>query len=139
MRRTTNSLQELEQFVDRMWERLESQGAYRMESLPVDIAETDDAFVVTADVPGCERDDLEVRLLDPQTLQITMDHSEHVDERDDRYIRQERRHRTASRTLELPGMIDEDEVTAEFRHGVLTVRLPRSAAHETGTDIEISE
>lgn len=139
MRGTTNSLQELEQLVDRMWERLESQGSYRMEPLAVDIADSDDGYEVTVDVPGCEREDLEVRLLDPQTLQISMEHDEHVDDRGDRYIVQERRHQSATRTLELPTPVDEDGVTARFERGVLTVRLPRTAEQRTGTDIEISE
>ncbi|WP_440991879.1 Hsp20/alpha crystallin family protein [Haloarchaeobius baliensis] len=138
MRGTTTSLQDLEQLVDRLRERLESQEGLRMEAIPVDIAETDDSYVVTADVPGCDREDLAVRLLDPQTLQIAMDHREHHEERGDRYIRQEREHRSASRTLELPATVDEDDVTARFERGVLTVRLPRSTAQQSGTDIEIS-
>lgn len=138
MRGTTTTLQELEQLVDRMWERLEAQGSYRMEPLAVDIAETDDGYEVTVDVPGCEREDLEVRLLDPQTLQISMAHDEHVDDRGDRYIVQERRHQSATRTLELPTQVDENDVSARFERGVLTVRLHRAAEHRTGTDIEIT-
>ena len=138
MRGPTNSLQDIEQLVDRMRERLESQEGFRMEAIPVDLAETDDGYVVTADVPGCDREDLAVRLLDPQTLQIAMEHEEHSEERGDRYIRQERAHRSASRTLELPATVEEGDVTATFERGVLTVRLPRSTEQRAGTDIEIS-
>lgn len=138
MRGTSNSLQELEQLIDRMWERFETEGV--VGDLPVDVVESDGAFVVTADMPGCERGDIRVRLLDPRTLRISMDREEVVDERDERYVLHERRRHSASRRLHLPAPVYESGVNARFRNGVLTVTLPRSETEaEEGTSIAISE
>lgn len=135
MRGTTDSLADLERLVDRMRERLESQGSY----LAVDVTESDSGFTVTADLPGCDREDVEVRLLDATTLAIATHADERSDSAAEGYVVRERRHRSTSRTVSLPAPVDESAVGARFSNGVLTVELPYAEGHRTGTHIEIAE
>lgn len=102
----------------------------------VDLSETDDAFIVTADLPGFERDDIEVRVRDT-TLHLRARHdSESEESEDEQYLRRERSRRSVSRTVRLPGGIDPDAAEATFNNGVLTIRLPKND-HEDGHRVEI--
>jgi HSP20 family protein len=111
----------------------------------VDIAEYDDELVVMADLPGYDREDIDVRAADGR-LTITAERDEMV--RDDgdaagndagRYLRRERRHESVTRTIDLPSSVVEAEADATYRHGVLTVTLPKVAEdtdHGHRIDIE---
>ena len=101
----------------------------------LDLADRGDAFVVTVDVPGYERDDLDVRLRG-DALAISGDRDRSVEEREvpdeadadepeRTYIRRERGMQSFSRQLQLPEPVETDEVTATVNNGVLTVRLPK--------------
>jgi len=99
----------------------------------IDLAERDDEFVVTADLPGFEKDDIGVSLRGDQ-LRIDAEHEEAREEGDEdeegRYIRKERRHQSVSRSISLPGDVDDESVSAQFHNGVLTVTLPKRSADE---------
>ncbi|WP_435102688.1 Hsp20/alpha crystallin family protein [Halarchaeum sp. P4] len=91
----------------------------------VDVEETDEEFVVTVDLPGFEKEDVDVRVQD-QTLAISAEHTEESEaegEEEGQYIRRERSSRSFSRRLNLPEPIDEDDVAATMKNGVLTVTL----------------
>lgn len=99
------------------------------ESMAMDLVERDDEYVVTVDLPGFEREDIDVRVTD-QTLKIEAEREQAVDEEDAAYIRHERKHRTASRSIRLPDAVDKDGVSAKMRNGVLTVTIPRLEVEE---------
>ena len=103
-------------------------------SVPVDVVDTGEAVVVTADLPGYAPDDIEVTV-DDGTLVLRATR-ETATEAGDRYVRQERERR-ASRRLSLPAPVVEDEASASYDGGVLTVRLPRRDADDDGHQIEI--
>ncbi|MEA5409844.1 Hsp20/alpha crystallin family protein [Haloarculaceae archaeon H-GB2-1] len=105
------------------------------ESMAIDLVEHDDEFVVTADLPGFEREDVEIRMTD-HTLRIDASHEESIDEEDEEYIRHERRQQSVRRSIRLPGEVDTDNVTATMQNGVLTLTLPRRES-EKGHTIEI--
>jgi HSP20 family protein len=145
-----NPFEEIEEMMNRMSRQFEeSMGGADWRELAggrggtaVDVAERDDEYVVTADLPGFEKDDIEVSLRDDQ-LSIEADHeeaSETGDESDEgRYIRRERRHRSVGRSVGLPGDVDEERVSAGFQNGVLTVTLPKASADEGDShNIDIS-
>ena len=127
-----NPFDEIEQFFgrtpfgsDRMWGR-------EMRTADVDVAEYDDEFVVMADLPGYDREQIDVRATDGQlTIRAERD-TEHEDT-DRRYLRQERRHESVTRAIDLPGSVVENDATATFHNGVLTVTLPKATAVD-GTD-----
>ena len=92
---------------------------------PVDLHETADAYVLTAEIPGLTRDDLDIQFHDTRlTLSgVRRDRRSESDE----YHRIERGHGSFSRTFQLPLPVDADRITADLRDGVLTVICPKSA------------
>jgi HSP20 family protein len=144
----SNPFEELERLFERMsrqfddatrtWEAEGPFGGWRteMESVSIDLADTDDEFVVTADLPGFERDDVDIRVTD-HTLRIEADREEATEEHEAEYLRRERRHESVRRSIRLPDEVDKDAVTATMKNGVLTVTLPRLAVEEARSiDIE---
>ncbi|MDG5777076.1 archaeal heat shock protein Hsp14 [Haloarculaceae archaeon H-GB11] len=143
----SNPFEEMERLFERMSRqfeeashKLESESplgglASGGESMAIDLVEHDDEFVVTADLPGFEREDVEIRMTD-HTLRIDASHEESIDEEDEEYIRHERRQQSVRRSIRLPGEVDTDNVTATMQNGVLTLTLPRRES-EKGHTIEI--
>ena len=90
----------------------------------VDIQETPDQYIVTAEVPGMSRDDLDIRVHDGR---ITIAGVRRERPRQcEQYHRVERGHGSFSRTFSLPVPVDSDRVTADLRDGVLTVTCPKA-------------
>lgn len=148
MRRQTNPFGELERLLERLEENLEEAArkwdAGRFEtattttgSMRVDLEDAGEELVMTADLPGFERDDIDVRVTG-RTLRVTAEHeAEETEDREGEYFRRERHHASVSRSLTLPEPVERDEVSASFRNGVLTVRMPRTEPSTEGTRIEI--
>ena len=101
----------------------------------MDLVETDHELVLRADLPGMERDDIEIELKD-NILTISGERKvEHVDEHEG-YHRVERSFGRFSRSLGLPKGIAPEDVKADFDRGVLEVRMPKPAERKP-TKIEI--
>jgi HSP20 family protein len=92
----------------------------------MDLVETDDHFVLRADLPGLSEDDVKIELED-NVLTISGDRKAEHEERQAGFYRVERAFGTFSRALTLPTGIDADSVTATFDRGVLEVRIPKPA------------
>jgi HSP20 family protein len=143
----SNPFEELERLFDRMsrqfddatrmWEEESPFGrsSSEMESMAIDLVEADDEYVVTADLPGFERDEVEIEVTD-HVLHIEAEHEEATEEREADYLRQERRHQSVRRAVRLPDAVDKEAVEARMKNGVLTVTLPRLESEEVRT-IEI--
>ncbi len=90
----------------------------------VDVKEHAEEVVVVADLPGAEKSDITVSLIDPKTLFISARREEQREEREEGgYYLHERMRGTMERTLILPTEVTEDEARATFNNGVLEVRL----------------
>ena len=90
---------------------------------PVDIFETAEAYVVTAELPGLQRSDIDIRYHDGQlTLQGTR---RTPDVPCERYHRVERGHGGFIRRFSLPSTIDATAIAADLKDGVLTVTVPK--------------
>jgi HSP20 family protein len=90
-------------------------------TLGVNVREEDEAYVLSALVPGLKAEDLNIQVLD-DVLHIEGEHK--VDETE--YLMQEIPHGSVKRTLRLPANIDADHVEAKITDGVLTLRLPKA-------------
>ena len=91
---------------------------------PVDLHETPAAYVVTAELPGLKREDLEIHLVDGSlTLSGVRPEREVACEQ---YHRVERGHGSFSRTFHLPVPVDADGILADLRDGILTVTCPKA-------------
>ena len=93
---------------------------------PIDVYETDDRYVVTAEVPGLAREQVELALQDGR-LTIRGSRSEGAPAGGARHFHQvERGHGSFVRTFEFADAVDQEAITADLRDGVLTVTLPKS-------------
>jgi HSP20 family protein len=90
----------------------------------VDLQETAGEYVLTAELPGLAREDIEVHFHDDRlTLSGTRRERGTTCEQ---YHRVERGHGPFSRVFQLPTPIDADRITADLRGGVLTITCPKS-------------
>ena len=90
-------------------------------SLTVNVREEDDAYVLSALVPGLKAEDLNIQVLD-DVLRIEGEYK--LDE--NQYLVQELPSGSFSRTLRLPASIEADSVEAKIANGVLTLTLPKA-------------
>lgn len=102
----------------------------------LDVADHDEEYVVTVDLPGYTNDEVDVRVTD-HTLHVEADHETAEEESDEHYIRRERHHRSVNRQVRLPETAETDAVTASMNHGVLTVTVPKAEPAARGHRIEI--
>jgi HSP20 family protein len=90
----------------------------------VDIFETDTHdLVLKAEVPGMAREDIEVTV-ENSTLVLKGEKKFDQEVKDENYRRIERTYGTFHRSFTLPNTVDASNVTAEYKNGVLTVKLP---------------
>ena len=129
--------------IERMFERMNEQlGQFNempvptTQSLSVDLADHDDAFEVTADLPGYDREDIDLSVAD-RILHISAERDDSSEAGEGNYLRRERRRQSMSRSLSLPEDVDEDEASATYRNGVLTVTLPKSTTEDDSRSIDI--
>jgi HSP20 family protein len=122
-------LRELEQATERMrrildetfgWPWLGERAAW---SPLVDIEETDDAYVIEAELPSVKREDVNIELVG-NDLQITGEIKER--ERTGTVQRRTRRSGRFAYRVTLPTRVDADKIDANLADGVLTVRVPKS-------------
>ena len=93
-------------------------------SPPIEIFERDNDLVVRADLPGLSKDDVNVDI-DNGVLTLSGERrSEHEEERQG-YFRSERSYGSFSRSIPLPEGVNEDQVNASFKDGVLEVTMPK--------------
>jgi HSP20 family protein len=90
----------------------------------MDLVETDDHFVLKADLPGLNEGDVNIEVEDNVLTVSGERKSEHEDKREG-YYRVERSYGSFRRTLTLPEGVDPEAVSATFDKGVLEVRIPK--------------
>lgn len=132
--RRDNPFEEIEEFFDRMRHEFEEGIPGSRASLAVDLRDIGDEFVMTADVPGFEKEDIDVTVAD-STLRVSATHEELTEETGE-FLRRERRRDSIERSLQLPEPVDEEAVEATYANGVLTITLPKRDA-DGGTQIDI--
>lgn len=93
----------------------------------IDIVEKDNAFEVTAELPGIDAKNIDLQF-SGGVLTIKGEKTEEKEEKTkDRYV-SERRYGSFRRALQVPESVDADKIEAGYKSGVLTVTLPKSAA-----------
>jgi HSP20 family protein len=90
----------------------------------MDLVETDDHFVLRADLPGMSEDDITLEFEDG-TLTLAGERKAEHESKNEGYYRVERAFGSFSRSLTLPKGIDPEALTASFDRGVLEVRIPK--------------
>ena len=92
--------------------------------LPLNLWEDDNNLYVEAELPELELSDLEIVINGDNQLSIKGERRQ-PERENGTWHRRERGHGSFSRSGELPQYVDSDKVTAEFKHGVLTITLPK--------------
>jgi HSP20 family protein len=115
----------------RVWqERLERLSAHHPDSWtpPIDVYETDDRYVIAAELPGLAREHIELALEDSR-LTIRGQRIDRTASGGDviHFHQVERGHGAFARTFDFGSKIDTDAVSADLTNGVLTVTLPKAA------------
>ena len=91
----------------------------------VDVFEEKDDIVVKAEIPGMDKDNIQVNLTD-HTLTIKGEKKKEEEVKEEKYYRSERSYGAFVRTLELPRDVHADKIKATFKNGVLEVRMPKT-------------
>ncbi len=138
---------EIEEVTDRLGRVLDRtlRRAFGRESLipadwapAVDISETDKEYVIKAELPEVNKDDVRVNIQDDM-LVIRGERRAEKEEKGRRYHRIERSYGTFARSFGIPEDADPTKITAEFRDGVLDVHLPKTTETKKRTiEVKVS-
>jgi HSP20 family protein len=97
----------------------------------IDLKETDNAYIVTSDLPGLEKEKINVSVRDNLlTIQGIRQSGSETEDQKTGYYAQERSYGSFARSVNLPGPVDEANIKAEYRDGVLTVTIPKIAGEK---------
>ena len=91
----------------------------------VDISETDTAYLVKAEIPGVNKEDVKIIIQDGM-LTISGERKQEKEEKGKKFHRIERSYGSFARSFRVPGDADEDSVKAEFKDGMLNIALAKS-------------
>ena len=90
----------------------------------LDVSESEDAITVSIELPGLDKDAVQVSIEDG-VLTVTGEKKSSEDRKEDSFHIVERRYGSFSRSLTLPTTVNPDQADARFENGVLTIRLPK--------------
>lgn len=124
-----SSLQrDVNRIFDNFWRRFDQPfaalGRWEAGGPRTDIAETDSLLEVSVELPGIDRQDVDISLTD-NTLTIKGEKKSEREENKKGYHLSERSYGSFYRSIPLPSGVDTDKANAEFKNGVLTVTLPK--------------
>ena len=123
---TQDPLQGLRLFEDAVTRLMSEPRTARPWSPAVDILESENELVVKADLPDVKENDIDVQV-ERQTLTIRGERKFEKDENAG-FHRIERSYGSFLRSFAVPSTVDTEKVAAEYKNGVLTVRLPKKEA-----------
>ena len=92
----------------------------------VDIRESGEAYVVSAELPGLNREDVQITI-ENNVLKLTGERRFEKEVKEEEYHRVERAYGSFSRAFALPTRVDPARVEAAFKDGILTITVPKAA------------
>ncbi|HJV80487.1 Hsp20/alpha crystallin family protein [Noviherbaspirillum sp.] len=97
----------------------------------MDVAETEQAYQIKADIPGVKKEDIKVAI-DGNVVSIRAETKEEKEEKmEGNMVRKERHYGEQYRSFTLPQDVDESKVEARYQDGVLSLMLPKKAGGTT--------
>ncbi|GIV57303.1 MAG: heat-shock protein [Rhodothermaceae bacterium] len=129
----TDDLRMLQREFDRLFDSFFAPARSGQEGSPeapvwaprVDLAETEDAYLIHMDVPGMSKDDLNINFHDG-TLTVSGERKFETKDEDRNYVRVERQFGHFYRSFTLPKAVDESKIEAKYKDGVLEIRVPKA-------------
>lgn len=101
------------------------------------IKEKEDRFEVDLAVPGFEKEDINIELHD-NVLTISSEKSDEKEEKDTHYSRREFSFAAFTRSFRLPDNVNENDIKAKVKNGVLSVHIPKAQEMKKAKSIEIA-
>lgn len=102
----------------------------------IDISETDDQFLISAELPGMNKEDITISL-DNSRLAISGERSFENEEKGKTYHRVETKYGSFERSFQLPDNVDEESISATYENGLLNITIDKSE-DKVKKQIEIS-
>lgn len=103
----------------------------------LEVVDEDKALAITAELPGMTKDDVKLQLEDG-VLTISGEKKHHTEGEQEGVYRTERYYGSFERSIPLPDDLDQEKADAEFKNGVLTIRIPKlETAKSHGKRIEV--
>jgi HSP20 family protein len=123
-------LSELRTRFDRMFDQFD--GREHVWTPTIDVVRDNGNLVIHADLPGIKPEEVKIEVED-DILTVSGEHEERKDQKDEHYVRRERRYGSFSRSMALPAGVDADKIKAKTHDGVVevTIPLPKEAKKET--------
>ena len=121
---------EMNDLIGRFAGELNGGGLADVEIPSMDVAETDTQIEIKMDVPGMKPEEVNVEV-QGNTLVVTGEHKEEKEEKGKTYHRIERRSGSIQRSITLPCDVQEGQIAAECKNGILTVTLPKAEQSRT--------
>jgi HSP20 family protein len=109
-------------FFSRLWEGREDK--YLAWEPAIDVSETDNEILVEAELPGMKKDDVKIALGN-STLTIKGERKQEEKKKQGKYHSTERYYGSFYRAIDLPSYVDEKNIQAKFKDGVLKVTMPK--------------
>ncbi len=101
-----------------------------------DVFETDKEVIVTVELPGVKKDDIEVNVTENAVEVKAEIKEEHKEEKEGIY-RMERSYRGFYRVIPLPAEVKPEEAKATYKNGVLEIRIPKAKEGTKGTRVKV--
>ncbi len=103
----------------------------------IDVSETDEAYKISAELPGVNKEDIDIQIKDGLLSISAETKQEDRQEKEDQVLRSERYFGKVSRTIQLPGTVTVDECQASYDNGMLNLLLPKAEPKDSQHKIEI--
>ncbi|MFA5168617.1 MAG: Hsp20/alpha crystallin family protein [Candidatus Omnitrophota bacterium] len=104
----------------------------------VDLEETKDAYIVKSDLPGLEKDKIDLTVKENVlTIEGVRETTSQTQDQKGGYYAQERSYGSFARSLSLPGPVDESKIVAAYKNGVLTITLPKVPGQKDAQKVSI--
>ncbi|MDR7666107.1 Hsp20/alpha crystallin family protein [Methanosarcina sp. Z-7115] len=115
---------------------MEEWGGGKVYTPAIDIKDEEDKLVVTTDLPGINKEDVEINLKEDM-LEISAKSGKEKETEEEGYVRRERAYTRFYRAVRLPTSVKEEGSTAKIENGVLTITLPKMKLEEPAKKIAI--
>ena len=125
-----NNLFDIDRFFNDSWPLASESRAGTFFAPRVDIKEKDDHYEITAELPGIARDNIHVHVKEGILTLEAETSQEDKEEKEGRIIRQERRYGKFMRSFNLGNDVEESDIKASFKDGVLTLEAPKLVEKE---------
>lgn len=133
------AFQQMEDRMNRLFGSFPAASSFVGAFIPsIDLEETADAYIVRSDLPGLEKDKINITVEDHLlTIQGVREETFTSEDQKSGYYAQERNYGSFARSVNLPGPVEESQIAAKYEEGVLTVTLPKLKGAEEKSKIVV--